>query len=337
MKSRLLRIVGAAAVNADTETHADAGANADAKPAAASAAGSAPALAPAGRAEMKSPRRRLIRRLGALALLPLFGLVFWTAATIASSLPGLIVVAVNVHGIGLASYAGDSPQRPAPLSIQVLQDVQGDASGSRTSAPTPVPAPSPTPTPSPTPGLPLPTPTPLPSPLPSPTPAPGAATITGQVQDSQTHLPIAAATISLSPGGASVLTDANGNFSVSVDPGSYTVAASAATYNSASQTVSVNSGQKTTLSFKLVSITAYGSLAGSVSDSATKAPVVGATVTLSDGLIRVTDGSGNFAYSIVLNGTYTLTVSALGYATQSQVVTIRAGHTTNVQIALVHA
>src|SRR4029077_1657871 len=82
---------------------------------AASCAGSA---APAGRAAMNAPRRRLIRRLGALALLPIFGLVFWTAATIASNLPGLIVVAVNVHGLGLASYAGDSGQRPAPLSIQ---------------------------------------------------------------------------------------------------------------------------------------------------------------------------------------------------------------------------
>ena len=288
---------------------------------------------------------RPLRPLAILALIPVFGLVFWTTAMFASSIPSLLVLGVNVHGLSLASYAGDSGQRPAPLSLQVLQDAQRDSGGDRaSSAPTTPPAPTRTsaspsvpvapslgPSPSP-PILPLPTP----SPLPSLTPAAGAATINGQVQDSQTHLPIAAATVSLSPGGASTSTDANGNFGFSVSAGSYTMTASAATYNSASQTVSLNAGQKANVVFKLVSAITFGSLAGSVTDSATKAPLVAATVTLSNGMIRTTDLNGNFAYSIVLNGTYTLTVSALGYVTHSQVVTIKPGHTTNVQIALVH-
>jgi hypothetical protein len=284
---------------------------------------------------MKAARRRLTRRLGLLALLPLFGLVFWTAATIASSLPGLIVVAVNVHGIGLASYAGDSLQRPAPLSIQVLQDVQGDASASRTppltasSAPTPVaPSHAPAPTPLPVPTLPIPTPTP------TPTSAPAA--IGGQVLDSQTLRPIAAATVAVSPGGNSVLTDANGNFLIGVNAGSYTVTASAPTYNKASQSVTVAFGQKATIGFRLVSVAAYGSLTGRVVDSATRAPIAGATVTLSDGLIRTTDLSGNFSFAIVLNGTYTVTVSALGYVTQTKSVTITPGHTTTVLFLLTH-
>jgi iron complex outermembrane receptor protein len=74
-----------------------------------------------------------------------------------------------------------------------------------------------------------------------------------------------------------------------------------------------------------------------VTDSVTQAPLVGATVTLSDGMIRTTDLNGNFSYSIVLNGTYTLTISAVGYVTQSQSVTVKAGHTTNVQVSLVHS
>jgi len=285
---------------------------------------------------MKVPRRRLIRRLGALALLPLFGLVFWSAATIASSLPGLIVVAVNVHGIGLASYAGDSPQRPAPLSIQVLQDVQGDANGSHTTAPTPAPAPTPVAAshaPAPTP-LPVPTP-PIPTPTPAPTPAP--ATIGGQVLDSQTLRPIAAATVSVSPSGKSALTDANGNFSIGVNPGSYTATASAPTYNAASQTVSVAAGQKATIGFRLVSVAAYGNLIGQVTDSSSQNPIAGATVTLSSlGMIRFTDTNGDFSYALVLNGTYTLTVSATGYVSQSHVVTVKPGQTTSVQIALSH-
>jgi hypothetical protein len=282
---------------------------------------------------MKAPGRRFTRRLGLLALLPLFGLVFWTAATIASGLPGLIVVAVNVHGIGLASYAGDSLQRPAPLSIQVLQDVQGDASASRAPAPTassapPAVAPSraPAPTPLPVPTLPIPTPT--------PTPTSAPATIGGQVLDSQTLRPIAAATVAVSPGGNSALTDTNGNFTIDVNAGSYTVTASAPSYNKASQSVTVALGQKATIGFRLVSMAAFGSLTGRVIDSATRAPIAGATVTLSSGLIRTTDLSGNFSFAIVLNGTYTVSVSAVGYLTQTKSVTITPGHTTTVLFVL---
>lgn len=282
---------------------------------------------------MKAPRRRLTRRLGALALLPLFGLVFWSAATIASSLPGLMVVAVNVHGLGLASYAGDSLQRPAPLSIQVLQDVQGDANGSGTTAPKAAPTPPPV-APS---HAPRPTPLPVPTPpIPTPTPTPTLAMIGGQVLDSQTLRPIAAATVAVSPGGNSALTDANGNFSIGVNPGSYTATSSAPSYSSASQSVTVAAGQKATIGFRLVSVAAFGSLTGRVVDSATRAPIAGATVTLSDGLIRTTDLSGNFSFAIVLNGTYTVTVSALGYVTQTKSVTVTPGHTTTVLFLLTH-
>ncbi len=123
-------------------------------------------------------RSRLVRWLGTVALLPLFGLIFWVAATVASSIPGLAALAVNVHGLGLVSYAADSLQRPAPLSLQVLEDAAGDASGVTTShGPTPTAVPVPTPAPSPLPvatplSTPKPTPTPTPSPLPLPLPLP---------------------------------------------------------------------------------------------------------------------------------------------------------------------
>src|SRR2546426_834926 len=200
-------------------------------------------------------RHRPLRRLAILALLPLFGVVFWLTAVVASSIPSMLVVDVNVHGLTLATYAGDSQQRVAPLSLRVLDDANQDATKAAVPTPTPgrsLPTPkptassSPTPTPLPVP-LPLPTPSPLPSP--TPTPTPGSATIAGQVTDSQTR-------------------------------------------------------------------------------------IVGATVTLSNGTVRVTDLNGNFSYAIVLSGSYTLTVSAVGYITQSQIVTVKTGHTTNVQISL---
>jgi len=96
---------------------------------------------------------------------------------------GLDVIGVNVHGAGLASYTDGISARPAPLSLQILQDAARDETGNgggtastpkppltpaNASTPTPVPSLLPLPTPSPTP-LPLPTPTPslLPLPLPS--------------------------------------------------------------------------------------------------------------------------------------------------------------------------
>jgi carboxypeptidase family protein len=291
--------------------------------------------------------RALSRSLGLLAILFAFALVFWLTAVFMSSFPNTFVVAVNVHGLNLPG-SGNSSERPAPLSLSVLDDARQDAGTIRTSTPTPAPttvpsrgpvaAPSPTPVRTTPPPTPSPTATPLPLPLPTPTPTatPAPAAIAGQVIDGSTKLAIIGATISASPGGASTTTDVNGDYSLGVSAGSYTVTASAPTYNSASQTVSVKAGQQLPLNFKLTSITAYGSLSGTVTDAVTHAPIVGATVTLSDGMIRTTDLNGNFSYSIVLNGTYTLTVSALGYVTQSQLVSVKAGHTTNVQIALTH-
>ncbi len=140
---------------------------------------------------------QLRRRLGTVALLPLFGLVFWMAATVASSLPGLAAIAVNVHGLGLVSYAADARQRPAPLSLQLLEDAASDAGVSRAThgfpsapasspspprvsapivslpKPTALPVPTPTLTPAPTAApVPVPVPTLVPSPTPSPSPSP---------------------------------------------------------------------------------------------------------------------------------------------------------------------
>jgi carboxypeptidase family protein len=285
-----------------------------------------------------------------LALVPLFGVLFWVTALAASTIPSLLVLGVNVHGLSLASYAGDPVKHLAPLSQQVVQDLQRGGQGDDGASPTPTttarasdawtsPASSssPTATPSASP-LPLPSATPLPSILPSPTPTPGPTkpVISGQVTDSVTRLPIVGATISLSPGGATTLTDVNGSFSLDVIPGTYTVTASATGYNSASQTVTVNGGQNQIVNFKLVSLTATGSIKGAVTDSVSAVAIAGATVKLSNGLATVTDLNGNFSFPAVIYGTYTITASAVGYVSQSQPVTVKAGHTTNIQISLVY-
>ena len=290
---------------------------------------------------MKSGNR--FRRLGLIGIVPVLALLFWLTAVLASSFPSAGLVAVNVHSLTLSSY-GNSTQRPAPLSLSVLADARQDARATATAAPTLTPGPTPvrttvrpTATPSPTPTMsasPTPVPTPTITSSPTPTP-PGTGTIYGQVLDSQTRTPIVGA--SVSAGSVSTSTDNNGNYSLSLNPGTYTVVASAPIYNSASQTVTVKAAQRLLLNFKLVSITAYGSVSGTVTNALTGDPVVGATVALSDGMMRITDANGSFSYAIVLNGSYTLTVSAVGYTTQSQPVTVKPGHNTNVQVSLTPA
>jgi hypothetical protein len=289
-------------------------------------------------------KRRLARGLLVLLALAMFSLLFWFTATLVSRVPRIQVVSVNVHGLTLAGRSDESQPALAPLSLAVLDQALQDASPAvATAAPSPSgsrlpisPAPTPKPTPSAS-SSPSPFPTPT-LPATSPTPTPASAGISGQVTDSQTRTAIVGATVSLSPGGALTLTDANGYYSFSgLAPGSYTVTASAAGYNSASQTVTLTGSQKANLNFRLISATAYGSLDGTVTDAVTGTPIVGAAVSLSNGLLRTTDLNGNFSYPIVLNGSYTLTVSALGYITQSQVVTIKPNKTTNVQVALAHA
>ena len=281
-----------------------------------------------------------------LALIPLFGALFWIAAIAASTIPSLLVLGVNVHGLSLASYAGDPVQHVAPLSQRVVQDLQrgvpdgnGPGPAATTSAkpsdPTGNPSSAPSPTTSPTPlPLPLPSTTPLPTNLPTPVPTTTKAGISGQVIDTVTHLPIVGAIISLSPGGAATSTDVTGNYSVAVNPGTYTVTASAAGYSSASQTVTVNGGQNQFVTFKLVSLIATGSIKGIVTDSMTATAIPGATVRLSNGLATITDVGGNFSFPVVLYGTYTITASAIGYVGQSQPVTVKPGPLTTINFQL---
>lgn len=304
-------------------------------------------------------RRRRLRALALLALLPVMAAVFWLTALATSGLPGTAIFAINVHGLTLNDPV--TTFRPAPLSLSVLDDARVDAAGDRwngsqagsagpTASPaqsttpaqlgSPTAAPQPTapviPVPTATPSInPLPTPTPLPSILPTPTPTPKPkSAISGQVIDTVSHLPIAGARVALSPSGASTTTDVNGNFSIGVSPGTYTVTASAVGYDSASQTVSVSGGQNLVLSFKLVALTATGSIKGTVIDSVTAAAIVGATVRLSNGLVTVTDQNGNYSFAAVLYGNYTITASAIGYLSQSQPITVKPGHQTTLNFQL---
>jgi len=122
---------------------------------------------------MSRARQRTLMLVAALLLVP----VFWLAAQAGSLDPGLLAVAINVHGLPVPGYSGTSTGALAPLSVRIITDAIRDASTGRPPAsPKPQPTPSGTPD-QPAPGLPGPTPSAtLPQPsasgtLPLPTPS----------------------------------------------------------------------------------------------------------------------------------------------------------------------
>jgi len=163
-------------------------------------------------------------------------------------------------------------------------------------------------------------------------------TIDGVVYNGQTGVGIGGATVSLSPSGLTTSTNGSGNYIFgSVAPGTYTIAASASGFHSASASVSVTSGHNSVVNLKLQPMATTGSLVGTVKGSNAKG-LAGATVTVSPGgLSTATDSSGYYAFASLLPGTYTVTVSAPGYLTQSATVTVQAGHTTKANFSLVPA
>jgi hypothetical protein len=78
---------------------------------------------------------------------------------------------------------------------------------------------------------------------------------------------------------------------------------------------------------------AQGTLQGAVTNSANGNPVGGALVQVSNGFSQVTDAAGNYALNLA-PGTYSVTVSAFGFNSSTDTVTINDGATTVQDFAL---
>jgi hypothetical protein len=87
-------------------------------------------------------------------------------------------------------------------------------------------------------------------------------------------------------------------------------------------------------SFKFASCatTSPGTLSGSVTDSSTSSPIVGATVSAGGGS-GITNGSGSYTFSVA-PGTYTATASAAGYVAGGAQITVTSGAETVQNFAL---
>jgi hypothetical protein len=160
-------------------------------------------------------------------------------------------------------------------------------------------------------------------------PAPGRGSVVGTVVDATTGAPISGATVA--GAGRSVTTDSTGGFALTdLAPGTLTLTVSATGYSTRQQTVAVTSGSATAITVSLPQAT--GTVTGTVRNGATSAPIPGATVRVGS-LTATTDANGRFSLAGLRTGSATLEVSASGFVTQQQAVTVTEG-STEVVVAL---
>jgi hypothetical protein len=75
-------------------------------------------------------------------------------------------------------------------------------------------------------------------------------------------------------------------------------------------------------------------LGGTVTSNASKQPIAGATLTLSNGATTTTDSLGNYVFANVGAGTYTVTASASGFTSSTQSVALSTGVSATANFAL---
>ncbi len=159
-------------------------------------------------------------------------------------------------------------------------------------------------------------------------------TINGHVTDRVTGAALSGATVSYS-GGATV-TDGSGRYTLNnVPSGTRSVTASQTGYVSATSSVTVSPGATSTLDFQLnaIPVTSPGTISGRVTNITTGGAVSGATVSFSGGSTS-TDSSGNYSFTNVTPGTYSLTATHSGYFAVTSPVTVPSGVTATLNFAM---
>ncbi len=144
-------------------------------------------------------------------------------------------------------------------------------------------------------------------------------TIAGLVYDAQTGDPIAGATVEVVEANATVYTDENGTFQVTVLPGTYTLHVSADGYYNETLTVDVGENETVIVQIPLQRM-ANGTIAGWVTDASTGDPIANATVWVyvnDQPVYAYTNASGYYELEVPV-GTYTVYAAKPGYQQASQ-------------------
>ncbi|RHW43527.1 PKD domain-containing protein [Neobacillus notoginsengisoli] len=144
------------------------------------------------------------------------------------------------------------------------------------------------------------------------------------------------ATVTVLETGRSTRTNpSNGQFNMIHVAGDYTLRAEAYGFYPQTRSITVVDGQDTPANFTLEPIP-HGTITGVVTDERSHAPIAGATVmVLEDAKITpvITDENGAFSLE-VLEGTYTLAVSADQYYNKNSTVTVKGNGSVEANVAL---
>ena len=164
--------------------------------------------------------------------------------------------------------------------------------------------------------------------------------LSGLIQDASTQTPIAGANVFVLQGGvqiATALTQSDGTYSITGLPvGSYVVQANSNDYQINQQGILVTANSALTVNLSLSADP--GAVQGQILDQVTSQPISGATVTLFNGSLFVTNGqtdiNGNYLLNNLAPGTYTLSATAANYQTLTQGVTVNSLATTIANFSL---
>lgn len=155
--------------------------------------------------------------------------------------------------------------------------------------------------------------------------------IQGTVKDYDSGELLGNCRVSLSPGGESASTDANGSFSFDdLEPGGYTLSFSKSGYSDETQDVTVVTGQtsKVTVYLMLPSATT-GKIAGTIKDYKNGQLISNCKVSLTPSGKSVTSSSSGTYEFVDLNpGQYSVSFTKAGYDDENTTVTVIAGKTT---------
>ena len=160
-------------------------------------------------------------------------------------------------------------------------------------------------------------------------------TIAGFVYDAITSQPIQGALVTAVEANETAVTDENGWFQLSVQPGTYTVVADAEGYLPSQQQVQVGENETVIVEFQLTP-SQPGTIYGYVVDANTSQPIANATVTASGPLgtyETTTDENGYYELNVTA-GNYTVTATAPGYLAGQATVIVAPGQAIEVNFTL---
>jgi uncharacterized membrane protein len=167
-------------------------------------------------------------------------------------------------------------------------------------------------------------------------------TVEGYVVKENSHEPLANVEVSLaSVAGYTVLTDSTGYFKMAGVPvGTQTLVARKNGFNSLSRVVTVLAGQISNAgTLGLSADPQTGAVLGHIEDNQDHSALAGALITLTGAESRTTvsDANGNFEWSSLPPGGYTIQIDKTGYHSANGVLTVAAGTSVTLKQALIKA